>query len=238
MVSKAYGPTRIGVSGGTPPLEWEITPALPEGLSLDRNIGVISGTPKGGSPSTNYRITVTDSAKPPVSSPKDLLLRVLPVQNQEVPPLEATNRQLQEENQRLHREVQTLQDEDRFVEAGDLLFPSGGYQLSPAGKTELNNKIVPTLKGLPNAKIVVYGYTDNMPVSRQLEQAGIPDNLTLSLRRAASVVAYLISQGVNPNIISAKGFGETHPVGPDDAPAGRKKNRRIIITVQGPGAPG
>jgi hypothetical protein len=46
------------------------------------------------------------------------------------------------------------------------------------------------------------------------------------------------SQGVNPNIISAKGFGETHPVASNDTPQGRKANRRIEITVQGPGAPG
>jgi chemotaxis protein MotB len=75
------------------------------------------------------------------------------------------------------------------------------------------------LKGLQNAKVVVYGYTDNAPVRRQLWQAKIPDNLTLSSQRAVEVVKYLVSQGVNPNIISAKGFGETHPVAPNDTPA-------------------
>jgi outer membrane protein OmpA-like peptidoglycan-associated protein len=51
-------------------------------------------------------------------------------------------------------------------------------------------------------------------------------------------VTYLISQGIKPNVISAKGFGDTHPVVPNDTPANRAKNRRIVITVQGPGAPG
>ena len=37
--------------------------------------------------------------------------------------------------------------------------------------------------------------------------------------------------------ISAKGFGDTHPVDSNDTPEGRAKNRRILITVQGPGAP-
>src|SRR6266851_380245 len=116
-----------------------------------------------------------------------------------------------------------LQREASFVEAGDLLFPEGGYQLSPAGRAELSNNIVPKLTGLQNAKVVVYGYNDN---------------LTLSSRRAGDVVTYLVSQGINPNIISAKGFGDTHPVAPNDTPANRAKNRRIEITVQGPGAPG
>ena len=50
-------------------------------------------------------------------------------------------------------------------------------------------------------------------------------------------MTYLIAQGVNENIISAKGFGETHPVAPNDSPENKAKNRRIVITVQGPGAP-
>jgi hypothetical protein len=75
-------------------------------------------------------------------------------------------------------------------------------------------------------------------VGPQLQRADINDNLTLSSRRAGDVVTYLVSQGVNPNIISAKGCGDTHPVASNDMPADRAKNRRIVITVQGPGAPG
>lgn len=151
--------------------------------------------------------------------------------------LQKQNQQLQADNQQLQAQVAGLQREASFVEAGDLLFPEGGYQLSPGGRTELTNAIVPKLAGLQNAKVVVYGYTDNLPVGPALQRAGINDNLTLSSRRAGDVVTYLVSQGVNPNIISAKGFGDTHPVAPNDTAAGRAQNRRIVITVQGPGAP-
>ncbi|MBV8089220.1 MAG: OmpA family protein [Alphaproteobacteria bacterium] len=48
-------------------------------------------------------------------------------------------------------------------------------------------------------------------VAAALQRQGIPDNLVLSTRRASAVVTFLISQGVNPNIISAKGFGDTRP---------------------------
>jgi chemotaxis protein MotB len=151
--------------------------------------------------------------------------------------LQTQNQQLQAQNQQLQAQVASLQGETNFVEAGDLLFPSGGYELSPAGKTELSTNIAPKLTGLQNAKVVVYGYTDSTPVGPLLKQQGINDNLTLSSRRAGAVVTYLVSQGVNANIISAKGFGETHPVDSNDTPEGRAKNRRIVITVQGPGAP-
>ena len=140
------------------------------------------------------------------------------------------------ENQQLKAQLAQSQAEQTFVEAGDLLFPPGGYVLSPAGQTELRNNIVPRLKGYKNVKIVVYGYTDNAPVGPQLQQQGVPDNLVLSTRRASSVVSYLVAQGIDPNIISAKGFGETHPATTNATPQGRAANRRIEITVQGPGA--
>jgi len=140
------------------------------------------------------------------------------------------------ENQQLKAQLAALQAEQKYVEAADLLFPSGGFQLSPAGQAELANNIVPKLKGLQNAKIVVYGFTDNTPVGPQLQRQGIPDNLVLSTRRAATVASFLVAQGVNPNIVSAKGVGDTRPVAPNDTPQGRAQNRRIEITVQGPGA--
>jgi chemotaxis protein MotB len=152
--------------------------------------------------------------------------------------LEAQNQQLAAKNQQLQAQITALQREATFVEAGDLLFPSGGFALSDAGRAELSQHIVPKLTGLENAKIVVYGYTDNRPVSPALKRQGINDNLTLSSRRAGDIVTFLVSQGVNPNIISAKGFGDTHPVAPNSTAAGRAQNRRIVITVQGPGAPG
>src|SRR4029077_2166043 len=104
----------------------------------------------------------------------------------------------------------------------------GGYQLSPAGKAELSSNIVPKLTGLQNAKVVVYGYTDNLPVGAPLKRAGIAginDNLTLSSRHAGDVVTFTVSQVVNPNTISAKGFGDTHPLAPNDTPQGRAQNR-------------
>jgi chemotaxis protein MotB len=140
------------------------------------------------------------------------------------------------ENQRLKAQLAALQAEQKYVEAADLLFPPGGYQLTPAGQAELANNVVPKLKGLQNAKIVVYGYTDNTPVGRDLQRQGIPDNLVLSTRRAATVASFLIAQGINPNIVSAKGVGDTRPVASNDTPQGRAQNRRIEITVQGPGA--
>ena len=132
-------------------------------------------------------------------------------------------------------QIGKMQQQQKWVVAGDVLFPEGGYQLSANGKQALN-QYVPKFQGLQNAKVVVYGYTDNLPVGPPLQRAGVANNIDLSSRRADKVVAYLTSQGVNPNVISAKGFGDTHPAASNDTPDGRAKNRRIEIVLEGPGA--
>jgi chemotaxis protein MotB len=145
--------------------------------------------------------------------------------------LQAAQAQSAAEQQQIAR----MHAENKWVVAGDLLFPEGGYQLSPNGQQALS-QYVPQLKNLNNAKVVVYGYTDNLPVGPGLQRAGVKDNIDLSSRRADNVVAYFRAQGVNPTILSAKGFGDTHPVASNDTPDGRAKNRRIEIVMEGPGA--
>jgi hypothetical protein len=55
--------------------------------------------------------------------------------------LQAQNQQLQQQNQQLQAQVAAMQKEATFVEAGDLLFPPGGFELSPTGQAELRNNI-------------------------------------------------------------------------------------------------
>jgi chemotaxis protein MotB len=144
-------------------------------------------------------------------------------------------RQVQTQLAEQQAQIAKMQAQNKWVVAGDLLFPEGGYQLSVSGQAALR-QFAPQLSAVQNAKVVVYGFTDNVPVGPALRRAGIADNLDLSTRRASTVVAYLRSQGVNPNILSAKGFGDTHPVAPNDTPQGRAQNRRIEIVLEGPGA--
>jgi chemotaxis protein MotB len=132
-------------------------------------------------------------------------------------------------------QIAKMQSENRWVVAGDLLFPEGGYQLGPDSEAILS-QYVPQLRSLQNTKIVVYGFTDNLPVGPALKRMGVSNNIDLSSRRAANVVAYFRSQGVNANILSAKGFGETRPIAPNDTPQSRAQNRRIEIVLEGPGA--
>jgi chemotaxis protein MotB len=130
---------------------------------------------------------------------------------------------------------QAMSEKTLLTMASDLAFASGSYTLTRAGRAKLNALLSTLQSGMgPNDKVVVYGYTDDHPVGAALKKRGIIDNLDLSSRRADAVVRYLTSKGVNPNIISAKGRGDTHPVAPNDTPKGRAQNRRIEIVVEQP----
>jgi chemotaxis protein MotB len=60
---------------------------------------------------------------------------------------------------------------------------------------------------------------------------GVTSNLILSQKRADTVMQYIISQGVKPNLISAQGFGEANPVASNATPEGRAQNRRVELTL-------
>jgi len=57
----------------------------------------------------------------------------------------------------------------------------------------------------------------------------------LSSKRADNVVDYLIKKGVSPSLISAEGMGETNPIASNATAEGRAQNRRIEVTLVGPG---
>jgi outer membrane protein OmpA-like peptidoglycan-associated protein len=74
----------------------------------------------------------------------------------------------------------------------------------------------------------------------QLEVEGHTDNVgsdefnaRLSEKRADTVRAYLVSQGVSPDTVIARGFGKTQPVASNDTASGRQQNRRVEVVVSG-----
>jgi chemotaxis protein MotB len=115
----------------------------------------------------------------------------------------------------------------------ELLFPEGGWSLSQQGRATLL-KMVPTLRNLKNTRIAVNGYTDSVPIAVD-SQDRLPSNWELAAARAAVVVRNRQSRGVNPELMSATSYGETHPVAANDSSADRSRNRRIELTLVGPG---
>ena len=136
------------------------------------------------------------------------------------------------QNQQLQAHVRRLQSAVKYTVNSDLLFPSGGYELSDAGK-ETIAKVAQILAPEQQERLVVNGYTDNAPVGSTLQNQGITSNQDLSERRANAVMNYMISQGVKPEFLSAQGRGEADPIAPNSTASGRAQNRRVEITMAG-----
>jgi outer membrane protein OmpA-like peptidoglycan-associated protein len=81
------------------------------------------------------------------------------------------------------------------------------------------------LLAYPNLEVQVEGYTDNI--------AGDQYDLTLSQQRGDAVRAYLVTQGVGPNNITATGYGMSNPIVDNATAAGRAQNRRVQTVVSG-----
>jgi chemotaxis protein MotB len=76
--------------------------------------------------------------------------------------------------------------------------------------------------------IRVEGHTDNVPIRTSRYES----NWELSTARAASVVAFLIEDvGLEASRMSAAGYGEFHPRGPNDTDADRARNRRVDLVI-------
>ncbi len=131
-------------------------------------------------------------------------------------------------------QITRMQDAIKVSVNSELLFPSGGWDMSDSAKTSIA-KIAAILAPHQKAKINVNGYTDSTPIGPGLMKQGVTTNLILSQKRADDVMKYMISQGVKPNLVSAHGFGEASPVAPNDTAAGRAQNRRVELTVASPG---
>lgn len=90
-----------------------------------------------------------------------------------------------------------------------------------AGHQRELDKVVDFLEEQPEASVRLEGYTDSRGSSDY--------NRRLSERRAASVEAYLVDNGVSSERIETAAFGESRPVATNETDSGRQLNRRVVV---------
>jgi outer membrane protein OmpA-like peptidoglycan-associated protein len=120
--------------------------------------------------------------------------------------------------------------EVRLELSSDVLFDFDKAEIKPVAAETLG-KVAQVIKSYNRAPVMIEGHTDGV---------GADDyNLKLSERRAQSVKTWMQTQGgIEAARMSIKGWGETKPVAPNakpdgkDDPEGRKKNRRVQITIK------
>ena len=134
---------------------------------------------------------------------------------------EAVKRKQQDET----RAISAEECQTRFSvisTTGAVYFKTGSADLDKASEPLLVS-VADIANRCPSVKIEVTGHTDSR---------GSPEaNRELSEHRARSVVAFLVQRGVAATRITAAGFGDTHPVAPNDTEANRTKNRRIEFRI-------
>lgn len=110
-----------------------------------------------------------------------------------------------------------------MTESNAIYFKTGSAELDKESEPLLNTG-ADIAKRCPSVKFDVEGHTDNTG-TRSFNQK-------LSEARAKSVVDYLTAKGVSQARIQSAGYGDTHPVAPNNSEANRAKNRRIEFKVE------
>ena len=113
---------------------------------------------------------------------------------------------------------------EKVTFAADVLFDFDKSVVKPEGKAKLDD-LSGKMRGINLEVVIAIGHADSIGSDAY--------NQKLSVRRAESVKAYLVSKGIEPNRIYTEGKGEKQPVADNKTREGRAKNRRVEIEVIG-----
>lgn len=104
--------------------------------------------------------------------------------------------------------------------AAEALFDFDKSEVKPAGFAKLD-RMLEDIKGAELEMMIIVGHTDSVGNEAY--------NDRLSLARAESVKAYLVSKGIDVKRVQAIGKGESEPVADNATREGRAKNRRVDV---------
>ncbi len=105
---------------------------------------------------------------------------------------------------------------------GKMFFNPGTADLKYESQ-QILDKIADLMQRYPT-RISIEGHTDNIPISR----GKYSSNWELSTARAYAALRFFQeNKAMDLKRITIAGFGDTHPLAPNDTPEGRAKNRRV-----------
>ena len=110
----------------------------------------------------------------------------------------------------------------------EILFDSGKSEIKKTAYSILDRVAKVLNDQVRNRNIAIEGHTDNQPIKKSKWKS----NWELSTTRSTSVLHYLVDKrGVDPERLSAVGYGEFRPVLSNKTKEGRQQNRRVEITI-------
>ena len=107
--------------------------------------------------------------------------------------------------------------------AKNIFFETGKDILKDESLKDLDS-VAAILSQYDFLKVSIEGHTDNV--------GGDNNNVTLSNKRAATVVNYLVKHGILTSRLTALGYGPFKPLADNKSPEGRAKNRRVEINIR------
>jgi len=113
---------------------------------------------------------------------------------------------------------------EKVTFAADVLFDFDKAVIKPEGMSKLDD-LSSKMRGINLEVVIAIGHADSIGSDAY--------NQRLSVRRAESVKAYLVSKGVESNRVYTEGKGEAQPVADNKTRDGRARNRRTEIEVIG-----
>jgi outer membrane protein OmpA-like peptidoglycan-associated protein len=106
--------------------------------------------------------------------------------------------------------------------SGNIFFAPASARLDDASRNILA-QVIDIVSRCPGMRIEIGGHTDSDGSERT--------NQVLSERRAQAVADYLVAHGIAADRFETRGYGEDHPIVPNDSPADKARNRRIEFRV-------
>jgi len=158
--------------------------------------------------------------------------RVYEQKDRELSDLERAKQELEES---LKKEIGEYKAKLQMTERGlvitflsEVFFDSGKDIIKSDGRLSLDKVAEVLNRDVPNSAVAVEGHTDNDPI----RYSGWKSNWELSSGRALAVLHYLVDEcKVEPQRLSANGYGEFHPVALNDSVQNKQKNRRVEIVI-------
>ncbi len=108
------------------------------------------------------------------------------------------------------------------IELPGVNFASNADRLLPGSEQVLTDAAA-TLTKYPDLVVEVAGHTDS--------DGSAAHNRGLSERRANAVRDYMINAGVDPDNLSALGYGEAYPIADNATAQGKAANRRVVLRI-------
>ena len=141
------------------------------------------------------------------------------------------------------RDLQQAVDNQQLAEHATVSMPKDGVVkivvdgsvFFEVGSARLNKRINPFVNVLLDTmyqhgryRMNIQGHTDDTPIDTDQ----FPSNWELSAVRATTVLRYLVRGGVQPERLSATGYGDSVPLAPNSSYVNRARNRRIEFVLE------